>query len=59
MADRDFAASGRLARSSGPVFDPDGKVVGVFNSIWKLQKDGQWRVVFDKGSDVCDCSRGQ
>ncbi len=51
--------SGTLAHSSGPVFDPDGKLVGVFNSIWRLEKDGQWRVVFDKGCDVCNCAKGQ
>ena len=41
--------SGTLAISSGPVKDPQGKSVGVFNSIWRREKDGQWRVVFDKG----------
>jgi ketosteroid isomerase-like protein len=46
--------SGTLALSSGPVFDPDGKHVGTFNSIWRLGPDGQWQIVFDKGSDVCE-----
>jgi ketosteroid isomerase-like protein len=41
--------SGTLAISSGSVKDPTGKSVGVFNSIWRREKDGQWRVVFDKG----------
>jgi ketosteroid isomerase-like protein len=41
--------SGTLAISSGPVKDPAGKAVGTFNSIWRRDKDGQWRVVFDKG----------
>ena len=41
--------SGTLAISSGSVKDPEGKSVGVFNSIWRREKDGQWRVVFDKG----------
>jgi ketosteroid isomerase-like protein len=41
--------SGTLAISSGPVKDPEGKSVGVFNSIWRREKDRQWRVVFDKG----------
>lgn len=45
--------SGRLALSSGPVYDPEGKVVARFNSIWRLEDDGKWRVVFDKGSPVC------
>lgn len=42
--------SGRLALSSGPVRSPSGEVVGRFNSIWRKDPDGQWRVVFDKGS---------
>jgi ketosteroid isomerase-like protein len=46
--------SGTLALSSGPVHDPDGKVIGMFNSIWRLEPDGKWRVVFDKGCDVCE-----
>jgi ketosteroid isomerase-like protein len=42
--------SGRLAISSGPVRNPAGEEVGRFNSIWRRDADGQWRVVFDKGS---------
>ena len=38
-----------LAISSGPVLDAEGKNVGSFNSIWRLDADGVWRVVFDKG----------
>ena len=45
--------SGTLALSTGPVSDPKGTVVGRFNSIWRLERDGQWRVVFDKGCPVC------
>jgi ketosteroid isomerase-like protein len=41
--------SGTLALSSGPVRDPSGKVIGTFNSIWRLEFDGRWRVIFDKG----------
>lgn len=51
--------SGTLALSSGPVFDPDGKPVGRFNSIWRLERGGHWRVVFDKGCDVCNCAAAQ
>ena len=42
--------SGDLALSSGPVLDPSGAQVGRFNSIWRRDADGAWRVVFDKGS---------
>jgi ketosteroid isomerase-like protein len=43
-------ASGTLALSTGPVRDPTGNVIGRFNSIWRLEAPGRWRVVFDKGS---------
>ncbi|HEY5775801.1 MAG TPA: nuclear transport factor 2 family protein [Xanthomonadales bacterium] len=49
--------SGTLALSSGPVFDPEGKQVATFNSIWRLEAPGQWRIIFDKGSVACDCSQ--
>jgi ketosteroid isomerase-like protein len=42
--------SGTLALSTGLVRDPAGKVVGRFNSIWRREAPGVWRVVFDKGS---------
>jgi ketosteroid isomerase-like protein len=42
--------SGTLALSSGPVRAPSGDEVGRFNSIWRKDADGEWRVVFDKGS---------
>lgn len=44
--------SGTLALSSGPVRDPSGEVVSRFNSIWRLDAPGTWRVIFDKGSPV-------
>ena len=46
--------SGTLALSSGPVLDPTGKQIATFNSIWRREPDGRWRVVFDKGCPVCD-----
>ena len=49
--------NGRLALSRGPYIsvskNADGDKVeswGTFNSIWRLNDDGQWRVVFDAGS---------
>jgi len=47
--------SGTLGISSGPVLDPSGKRVGTFNSIWRREPDGRWRVIFDKGCPPCDC----
>jgi ketosteroid isomerase-like protein len=49
--------SGTLALSSGPVYDPRGKQVATFTSIWRLEAPGVWRIVFDKGNDVCDCAK--
>jgi ketosteroid isomerase-like protein len=49
--------SGTLALSSGPVRDPDGRRVGTFNSIWRREADGHWRVVFDKGCPECACEK--
>ena len=48
--------SGTLALSSGPVRDPAGRQIGTFNSIWRREGDGRWRVVFDKGCEVCNCT---
>lgn len=45
-------ASGDLALSTGPVIVND-KVVGRFNSIWRLEAPHTWRIVFDKGEAVC------
>ena len=45
--------SGSLATTSGPVRNPKGEVTGRFNSVWRLESDGRWRVVFDRGSPVC------
>ena len=41
--------SGNLAISNGPVFDPAGKKVGNFSSIWRRESDGSWKIIFDKG----------
>ena len=41
--------SGSLGLTSGPVDDPEGNRVGSFNSIWRKNKDGDWKIVFDRG----------
>ena len=46
--------SGTLALSSGPVSDPDGKLIATFTSIWRLDASGNWRIIFDKGNRACD-----
>jgi ketosteroid isomerase-like protein len=47
--------SGDLALSTGPVIVND-KVVGRFNSIWRLEAPHTWHIVFDKGEPVCGCA---
>ena len=49
--------SGSLALTSGPVHDPGGGLIGLFNSIWRLEADGRWRVLFDRGSQVCPVNK--
>jgi ketosteroid isomerase-like protein len=47
--------SGQLGLTSGPVFDPDGKRIGTFNSVWRRGADGAWKIVFDRGCPDCEC----
>jgi ketosteroid isomerase-like protein len=49
--------SGELALSTGPVRDADGKLFATFTSIWRREAPGQWRIVFDKGAEICDCAK--
>jgi ketosteroid isomerase-like protein len=49
--------SGTLGYSSGPVYDPQGRRIGTFNSVWQRQADGSWKVIFDKGCPPCECAR--
>jgi ketosteroid isomerase-like protein len=46
--------SGTLAISSGPVRNAQGQLIATFTSIWHREASGQWRIVFDKGNDVCE-----
>jgi ketosteroid isomerase-like protein len=47
--------SGSLALTSGPVYDPDGRRVGTFTSVWRREPSGSWRIVFDQGCPPCRC----
>ncbi|WP_445231031.1 YybH family protein [Duganella rhizosphaerae] len=46
-------ASGTLAKTSGPVHGPDGKLIARFSSVWRLEAPNTWRIVFDGGVEVC------
>jgi len=50
-------ASGTLARTSGPVYAPDGRLIARFASVWRLEAPHTWRIVFDAGTEVCDCKK--
>jgi ketosteroid isomerase-like protein len=47
--------SGSLALSTGPVRDPHGKRAGTFNSVWRREPGGAWKIVLDNGCPPCDC----
>jgi ketosteroid isomerase-like protein len=47
--------SGMLALTSGPVYDPGGRRVGTFTSVWRREPSGPWRIVFDRGCPPCRC----
>lgn len=48
---------GHLALSAGPVRDPAGKLVGRFQSVWRQEAPGVWRIVLDMGNAACECAR--
>lgn len=43
---------GSLAHSTGLVRNPQGDPVVRFNSVWRQETPGQWKVVVDKGSPL-------
>ena len=45
--------SGTLGMTSGPVYDENGQRTGTFNSVWRRDEDGRWRIVFDIGCPSC------
>ncbi len=47
--------SGNLGLSSGPVLNSEGKQIATFNSLWRRDGDGAWKVIFDRGCPPCNC----
>lgn len=45
-------ADGTLALSTGPVRNAAGQLIARFNSVWRQEAPGVWRVVFDKGQPL-------
>ena len=43
---------GTLATSTGPVRDPNGKVIARFRSVWRREADGRWLIVLDRGEAI-------
>ena len=43
--------SGGLGLTSGPIFDAEGRRVGTFNSVWRRDPAGSWKIVFDRGCE--------
>lgn len=54
-AEVEVLASGTMGFTSGPVYDPQGRRIGTFNSVWQRQPDGSWKIIFDKGCPPCEC----
>ena len=50
---------GSLAVSTGPVFNPEGQLIGRFNSVWRQESPGRWRIIIDRGLPLTDAERAQ
>lgn len=54
----ELAPGGQFAYSTGPVWGPDGKLISRFNTVWRLEAPGVWRVLYDRGEALpCDCAK--
>lgn len=43
----EITAGGKLGFSMGPIYDPAGRHLGHYSSVWQKQVDGGWKVVID------------
>ena len=50
-------ADGTLAHSTGPVRDENGRITHRFNSVWRQEAPGVWRVVFDRGAPLTEAQK--
>ena len=44
---------GDIALSTGPVWNPDGRVHSYYTSTWRKDSSGEWKVILDKGQKYC------
>ena len=45
--------NGEIALSTGPVKNSSGKVFAYYHSTWRKNKDGEWKIILDKGHKYC------
>ena len=45
--------SGKIALSTGPVFNTTGTLISYYTSTWRMEKDGTWKIILDKGNKAC------
>ena len=38
------------------VKDAEGKIIATFTSIWRMDAAGNWKIIFDKGNNACNCT---
>jgi ketosteroid isomerase-like protein len=50
-------SDGSLAHSTGLVRDATGRLLARFNSVWRQESPGVWRIVFDRGSPLSEADR--
>ncbi|QPF73454.1 DUF4440 domain-containing protein [Roseateles sp. DAIF2] len=46
------AGDGQLAYSTGPVRNAKGEPVARFNSVWRQEAPGRWRIAIDRGAPL-------
>ncbi len=47
------SGDGTVALSTGPVSHPDGRVFAYYQSTWRKNPQGEWKIVLDKGQKYC------
>ena len=43
---------GRIVFSTGPVMNANGEIYAYFNSVWRKNDAGEWKIIFDKGTNL-------